>query len=280
MAAWDRHTPWRQGHALTSEAVLTLGLIQERDAPNAIVIVISHDCDIAQSGEVEPCVEIIIGCRVPEANGNLTHAKNPRRLHLPAQENGNTVCLELWAKDKCLVPNDRLVAHLPNESITLTSHDRSVLQRWLAARYRRSAFADEFERRLQETGLHKRIAKILEPLGTHLIAVFFDVDEGADVERHGAEDLYMLTIELLYSTEHDPMAALKAAENAAEAISVAFRERCFVSKDAAWKQIELLACEPISDEAMTYAMSMQLKKWNADYLSLRADPATEPMLSE
>jgi hypothetical protein len=133
--------------------------------------------------------------------------------------------------------------------------------------------------RYRRTGLqiHPLINTLL---GAHLIAVFFDVDEGEEVERHGAEDLYTLTIDLLYSTEHDPMAALKAAENAAEAVSVAFRERCFVSKDAAWQHIELLACEPISDEAMPYAMSTQLKKWNADYLSLRGDPANEPMLSE
>jgi hypothetical protein len=277
--AWDRQTPWRQGHVLTHETAVALQLLRVENTDLAVVVV-SHDCDIAQSGEVEPCVEMIIGRRVAAADGNLTHAKNPRRLHLPAQENGNAMYLELWAKDKCLVPKDRLAAHLPNEAITLMPRDRSVLQRWLAARYRRSAFPDEFEHRLQETGLHKRIAKILEPLGTHLIALFFDVDQGEEVERHGAEDLYTLTIDLLYSTEHDPMAALKAAENAAEAISVAFRERCFVSKKAAWEQIELLACEPISDEAMTYAMSTQLKKWNADYLSLRGDPANEPMLSE
>jgi len=276
MAAWDRHTPWRQGHALRNETAVTLGLVRVEEAATAVAMVVSHDCDLTQSPEVEPSIEIIVGGRISAADGNFSHAKNPRRLHLPCTENGSTIYLDLRARDKRGIRKDDLAAHLPNASMALTPEDRSVLQRWLAARYRRAAFPDEFERRLRETGVDKRIAKILEPLGTHLIAIFFDVDEGKELERKGSDDLYMLRIDLLYSTERDPVAALDAAEEAASAISGAFRERCFVAGKG-WQGLELVSCEPIADEAMTYAMSTQLKKWNADYLSLRADPPTEPM---
>jgi hypothetical protein len=80
-----------------------------------------------------------------------------------------------------------------------------------------------------------------------------------------------LRIDLLYSTEEDPVAAREAVEKAAASMSAAFRDRCFVP-GTGWQWIELLGCEPISDEALTYAMSTQLKRWNMDYLSLRADP--------
>jgi hypothetical protein len=46
----------------------------------------------------------------------------------------------------------------------------------------------------------------------------------------------------------------------------------FDNKAQRWSAIELLHCTPISDEALTYAMSLRLKRWNADYISLRADP--------
>jgi len=105
------------------------------------------------------------------------------------------------------------------------------------------------------------------------------VDEGNELERKGSDDLYMLRIDLLYSTEHDSGAALDAAEEAASAISAVFRERCFVAAKG-WQGLELVSCEPVSDMAMTYAMSTQLKKWNADYLSFRADPPTDPMHSD
>jgi hypothetical protein len=53
MAAWDRKTPWRQGHALTNEAAVALGLVPEKAVASAIVMVVSHDCDITQDPEVE-----------------------------------------------------------------------------------------------------------------------------------------------------------------------------------------------------------------------------------
>jgi|SRR5581483_2581421 len=278
MPAWDRQTPWRQGHTLTSEAAAALRLVE--NPAKSLAIVITHDCDLTQNPDVEPNVELIIGSRIDTADGNFTHAKNPRRLHLPVLENDKPAWIDLRATNKRLVSKETLADYLPNDGVILTPNNKSVLQRWLAARYRRSAFPDEFDRRLQKTGLSKRIAKILEPLSTSLIAVFFDVDQGRDTERKGPEDLYTLTIVLLYSTEHDPDVALKAAENAAARILESFREVCFDSTKHAWREIELLDCQPISDEAMTYSMSLQLKKWNADYLSFRVEPEQGPTLAE
>lgn len=276
MAAWDRDTPWRQGHVLTNESSVALGVVRAEDAGSAIAVVISHDCDLAQSPETEPSVEIILAKRIDAANGNFTHAKNSRRLHLAYTVDGTTTYFDMHAQGKREIRKDDLAEHRPSPTVVIKPEDRSVLQRWLAARYRRAAFPDEFERRLNDTGVSKRIAKILEPLGRHLVAVFFDVDDGEERERKGAEDLYALRIDLLYSTEDDPATALDEAEKAAAAIAAAFRERCF-DAGAGWKWIELAGCGPISDEALTYAMSTQLKRWNMDYLSLRADPPAEPM---
>ena len=276
MATWDRDTPWRQGHVLTSESSVALGLVSADRAESAFTVVISHDCDLAQIPEAEPLVEIIVAKQIGAANGNFTHAKNSRRLHLECVVSGAAAFLDMQALDKTSTRKDDLAGHAPSAIVVVKPEDRSVLQRWLAARYRRAAFPDEFERRLNDIGVSKRIAKILEPLGKHLVAVFFDVDEGVEHVRNGAGDLYVLRIDILYSTEEDPAAALEAAEKAVASIAAAFRERCF-DPATGWKWIELAGCEPVSDEAMTYAMSTQLKRWNMDYLSLRGDPPAEPM---
>ena len=81
MAAWDRDTPWRQGHVLTSESSVALGLVPADHAESAFTVVISHDCDLAQSPEAEPLVEVILAKRIGAPNGNFTHAKNSRRRH-------------------------------------------------------------------------------------------------------------------------------------------------------------------------------------------------------
>ena len=279
MADWDRRTPWRQGCAIAGDSAKALGLIPDDEIDQAIAVLISHDCDLAQDPNVEPNVEVIVGRFVALPNGNLTHAKNPRRLHLITQHQGAVVCIELVATAKRLVPKERLADHTPNGALVLSAAGRTILQHWLASRYRRSAFSDEFNRRLAATRLDKRLARILDPLGPHLVAVFFDVDEGQQIDRRGADDPYLLTINLLYSTEHDPAAAENAAQRAAGAIFQAFRERCFDSQKRAWQNIELLGCDPVSDEAMTYAMSLKLKKWNVDHLSLHTEEP-QPMLSE
>jgi hypothetical protein len=279
MATWDRNTPWRQGHTLTTETALTLGLVGEADTANSVVVVISHDCDLVQNAEIEPCAEAIIGLRINAPDGNFTYAKNSRRLHLPFTEESSTVYLDLRATDKQLVPKDTIAGHLPNHKMSLSRSDRSVLQRWLAARYRRSAFPDEFERRLQASGLDKRIAKIIEPLGPYIIAVFFDVDDGEEIQREASDDPYTLRIHLLYSTENEPEAAMDAAAQAAHKISDAFRTRGSGSENNR-SGIALLECEAISDFAMTFAMSVQVKKWNADYLTFRAGGDSDPTLPD
>jgi hypothetical protein len=277
MAAWSRETPWRQGHALTNESSIALGLVPAESVGASLTIVISHDCDLAQLPESEPLVEVIVSQRIEKPDGNCTHAKNSRRLHLPCTASGAPVCLDLRALAKAAIRKDDLAGHTPNPDVVIDQKDRNVLQRWLAVRYRRAAFPDEFVKRLNDSGVAKRLAKILEPLGKHLVAVFFDVDEGAEKERHGEADLYVLRVDLLYSTDEDPTVAQEAAEKAAASMTAAFRERCFDSV-AGWKGIELAGCEPIADEAMTYAMSTQLKQWNMDYLSLRGDAPAEPIL--
>lgn len=279
MVEWDRRTPWRQGHILAAETIEALRLVSNADKNLAIVIVVSHDCDLAQAPKVEPLVEVIIGRRIDWADGNFTHGKNPRRLHLPATEQGDPIYVELTATARQSIPKERLVDRMPSAEIVIGPTVRNTLQFWLAARYRRSAFPDTFDSRLLETGIGRRMAKILEPLGNHIVAVFFEVDEGVEREHQDTNDPFMLSIDLLYSTDADPQVAEAAANAAAQAITKAFRERCFDAKTSQWREFELIGCVPISDEALTYAMSLKLKRWNADYISLRTDPV-QPIIDD
>jgi hypothetical protein len=275
MSHWDRNTPWRQGHLLTQDTAKALG-IQHPSTPEATAsVVISHDCDLAQSAINEPYVEIIVGRFVDNANGNFTHAKNLRKLHLPYKNGEKQIIVELVAVDKRLILKEgdgALAGHQPEAGLRLAPNEQATLQLWLAARYRRAAFPDEFDRRLgDETGLREQLAKILRPLGIHIPAIFFDVDEGEEVKREGANDTYTLTITLLYSTASDPEKAEADAIAAKNAIEKAFKEKCW-GNGQVWQWIELRDCEVMADTAMSYAHSCIFKKWQADHISLRSDP--------
>ena len=82
VVTWTRETPWRQGHVLPQEAVEALGFAHTNLPEATCVIVISHDCDIANDDlSAEPDVEVIIGCLPTTTNGNFSWEKTPRTLH-------------------------------------------------------------------------------------------------------------------------------------------------------------------------------------------------------
>ncbi|MDE1143513.1 MAG: hypothetical protein PW999_28630 [Paraburkholderia tropica] len=277
MAEWNRETPWRQGFLLGSDAIEALGLRHAASADEKIVVVATHDCDLAQDPQFEPFVEVVVGCLAAK-DGNCTHAKNARKLHIEFAGDA-PFWAEFEATAKVHIDKLKLNEYSPRSDVQLRSEDHAVLQMWLASRYRRSAFADEFERRLtKETKLAEKIAKAVKPHGELIIGVFFDVDEGAEVARNGPDDTYKLDITILHQADPDFVAAESAANAAADAIKKAFQEK-LLAPSKQWKQIELRSCEPMSESVLTYQVFKQLKRWRLEHMSLAAEPQ-QPVLAE
>lgn len=274
--AWDRSIPWRQGSVLQNEDLKLLEIDLHDGSDSVFVVLVSHDCDLVQDPENEPSVEVIVGIGISKLDGNYTYGKNPRRLHLEFSDGEEKVWVELLNTQKISIPKARLEKFIPS-SLKLEEENRNVLQRWLASRYRRAAFPDEFDRRLKAAKVDRKIARILEPLGKDILAIFFDVDQGNDVTHEDEKDPYRLDIYLVYDTSQDPLAAEKSAKKAARDIESIF-ESCFCKKDQ-WINIELCVCEEISDEAVTYRQSLNLKQWRMDHLSLQEEPQ-HPMMED
>jgi hypothetical protein len=277
MAEWARNTPWRQGHLLTNEAVTATGLRHPKYPDDTVVIVASHDCDLAQLPDKEPQVEVVVGRQIPALDGNYTHAKSSRTLHL--EFDNEPLLAEFVITEKHSIPKNVLVDFGPMTNVRLSPPNLSTFQRWLASRYRRSAFPDEFQHRMKKAGLTDKIVKAVKPHGSMITAVFFDVDEGQEVARTGPDDVYMLDIILLHATEPDFQAAEASANEARVAIEHAFTTKLFDTQSGSWKSIELRSVEVISEGAMTYLQSTLLKQWRLDYISLGADPQ-QPVLAE
>lgn len=277
MAEWRRNTPWRQGHLLTAAAAESLGLRHQTDAGQTLVVVATHDCDLAQEPAVEPVVEVIVGRIITKLDGNSTHAKTPRRLHIAFD--GDLPCMaELEATSKVGINKDVLAGFMPRSETWLSPSNCSTFQFWLASRYRRSAFADEFERRLGETKLAEKILKALKPRGSLISGIFFDVDDGVELKRVGPDDAYTLDIYILYPVEPDAYAAETAANEVAGVIKAAFADKLF-KPTRTWQHIELRSCEVVAESVLTYQQFRQLKRWRLDYISLAGDPQ-QPMLAE
>lgn len=175
------HMNLRQGDLITHESAATLRLVEATDAQRRVVI-IAHDCDLANPAE--SCVEVIVGCALPESEGpdpKLCYAKNPRRLHLRYTDSAHTrvMVLDLRHDERRSLPRTAFLEHASKDAaITLAANEKRILKQWLAARYGRPAFPDAFEARLRrmvgKRTITEHIHKILaQPEARHIIRRVF-----------------------------------------------------------------------------------------------------------
>lgn len=262
---WTRETPWRQGHVLPSSAIEQLDLLNPLDQQNTCVVVISHDCDLANDNlSVEPNVEVIVGRRVANPNGNFTWGKAPRTLHLPFHWGKGEVVVELVSTDKTLVKKSDLAQFDPEPEANLGGQALAVLRSWLGSRYNRAAFPDTFVARMGASKADTKLAKTLEPFGALISFVYFDLDEGQVVERADG-DPYGLAVVLVFNPGDDAEVAAEGAEGAVKAVEAALQSRL---KDGCG--INLKACFSISEDDLPVSLARTLSQWRLEYMSLRS----------
>lgn len=278
MAEWTRSTPWRQGSILDEEVFG--GFAQRSPTPSHkadFAVVVSHDCDIAANPAIEPVVEVIPGIFLSKGDGSLTHAKEARKLHLAVSQIGadHQLFAEFKATDKFNISKEQLAANVPSAKHFIAAKELQILRRWLAARYRRHAFSDAFEKCFDS--VEEKFREILKKSSHHLRAVLFDLDEDAPGDLANLDAPHILDIYLVYTSEANAGESLRVAQATKAKIEKAFQDKY---KDGGqWKQIELRSCEVISDNALTYAQYLQLVEWRSEGLSLRSDPPG-PMTEE
>ena len=273
MTEWNRDISWRQGFFLDNTTIIGQNLVLSDFNDSMLVIIASHDCDLAQSPDIEPFFEVIIGHFIDKLDGSCTNTKNPRKLHISIETRlGDHKYAEFITTNRKYLPKELLPNIKHDEELHLSTADLGVFRRWLSIRYNRSAFPNQFDSRLKNNDIDKKIAKALRKHGEFITAIFFDVDDGVEVNRVDSNDTYLLDISILYSTEVDPDAAIKAAEEAKEAIIEIFKKKLFNNTTNSWSEIELRYCDVFSDEAFSYRQSVTYKQWRLEHISFSEEP--------
>lgn len=264
---WTRDTPWRQGHALTAEAAQALGLSHPESPDSTCVVIVSHDCDLANDAlQIEPNVEVIVGHYLSKGDGNYFWAKAPRKLHMDAQKNGTTTVVELVATAKQLISKQALAAFAPDATFLIQSKSLSALRSWLGVRYNRAAFPDLFVSCLSESKVDKRLAKIIEPYGNLLSAVYFNIDGGNEAD-HSDGSPYKLEIVLVYPPGDDPEQTADKMESLETTIKDLFENRSNANR------IVLKNCMSISEEDLSVSKARLLTQWRLEHMTLKSDEA-------
>ena len=267
--AWDRETPWRQGHLLSDDTFAKL-FPEKKSAGFATAIIISHDCDLASDIEDEPTVELLLCRFIFKVDGNFSASKNSRRLQIPLRYADDKTVLDIVAVDRVQISKLQLLDETHNEKLTLTREEQRILQLWLSDRYARSSYSNAFNDLLKNK-IKAKLPKIIEPLGPTLEALYFDVDDNEDIVQTNGDPPFELSIYLRY-TQSDVEEGYKDTEGAAVAITALFKETFYDDRNRVWRGIELKLCIAISANSMTMATHQNLRLWDTAYLSLRAKP--------
>ena len=267
-----RDTDWRQGDLLTSETAAALGFVDASDE-GCRVIIITHDCDLPHDSE--SCVEVIVAELVvkdPKPDPQLSYAKNPRRLHLVYEgTHAAPLILELRHGKRRSVPKGEFAkSAVKDDRFALPVEAKRTLRQWLAARYGRPAFPNEFEERLRKRSgkrsVEQQIAKILEPDAKHLVGLFFDLGEQRGTEAVDGEP-YALSVSVVYDATEGGSQARESAERVASQLHELF-ENAYGTPELA-TGIALDACEAVADTRMTLADLRRVDQWRLEYISLR-----------
>ena len=263
---------WRQGSVLPLGLSVRLGLLSDAHSAESCVVLISHDCDIANiARDLEPDVEVVVAHKVTEADGSLTGAKSPRTLHIVWEHASGPLVLELKATNKRKVPKADLLGDSPDPDYCLpeTAVGLFLLRYWLGIRYNRCSFPDEFNARLRRT---KAGADMLRILKNHpqVTGVYVKLNTLDELPAEPTTP-YQLDVFLAFDPGDNPEDAQSKTDEAAEAIEAAFVKRCRRDRKA-WEWLALRGCTAISEADFPVAQAKQLQQLTLDYLSLRGNP--------
>lgn len=272
-AASVRTSSWRQGSILGADSVSVISASLPVVDQETVVVVISHDCDLAeQSLDREPYVELMVGKVVSKADGGKRFGKALRFLHVDYSKDGNDAVVELFAVQKIVARRDAwFKENKPDQSWVLKQNEVRKLRNWLATRYERSAFSNSFVARLNQKKIPAAIETLLKEAG-YISHVYFDVDGGEELELLSGQT-HTLRIFLAFVSGDNPVDTEDAAENVAEEIdnifTEAFSSQNQHSQQRQWTDIQLLDCISLSEDDIKLSNARRLSEWRFEYLSYR-----------
>jgi hypothetical protein len=217
---------------------------------------LTQDCDILHdSYEAEPDIEIHIAKPSDVEDGNLQHAKNPRRLQLSVDQK----LFEINIHDRVIVPRNCLLNHLP-EKIRLDDTQIRTIINWTANRYLRSAFPDAFNERLYAAKRQlKNIETALKREGALVTNIFLLVDPVEEINPSGK---FRVIIRLTVKDDiYDQTELEERAVVLAETVGSEFRKI---------EGIEVENYELVPESEFSLADSRVMLRWNYDHLSYRS----------
>jgi hypothetical protein len=245
---------WRQG-VIVPASLLLEGLPDgSPTTDNDFVIVVSQSCDLVHRELVnEPSAVILALKLISSGNSEVMHGRNPRILHFQSTDDR---WYEAWAWNQISVPREHLAEKDAPSKIELSSKVLRCVLDWLAKRFTRIAFPDDFNEALRSES--KAIGKLLKNNHQLFTEILLHVSPFHElgVNQHYEIACYLLMAEEIY----DDTEQLTQARAVAAKLEASFK-KC---------GLDVMECSPVSEASLTLAELNELLHWDYDHLTHRA----------
>ncbi|MCP4446947.1 MAG: hypothetical protein GY811_16595 [Myxococcales bacterium] len=248
-----RKNGWHQGAFLPSELLEKAAVDWGIDTESMVGVVVTQDCDLVHfSFDVEPFAEVLVAKRASRLNGNLRWAKNPRTLQLSAGKEFIDACIH----DRYRLPRELLSRHSPAQEPGLDDESIRQLRSWLAHRYKRAAFPDEFNNRVKTVDgkLSKKLKAATDLTGIYILT--------KDDELASDEDYEVEIRATMLPSDFDDWDKQEKGQAVLDDIVAILN---------GVKGIRVVDHQPLSEDGFTLNDLRYLKRWDWDSLTLRSD---------
>lgn len=211
---------WRQGSFLPSSVALPLAAEHGcEDASHAVVI--SQDCDVTHPDlQAEPFVEILFLRTVGSVNPGLTDGKSSRFLHLEAMTESSPLGVSALAWDKARIGRGLLADVLPDLGISIPSGTLKGMIRWIADRYTRTGFPDEFVKRTKN--IEKPLIKLMKNEGSAFGGILVALNSFDELSA--SEEYLMDCVCVVHPETWENLAARKKAITAGDTFEALIKD--------------------------------------------------------
>ncbi|WP_312180833.1 hypothetical protein [Arthrobacter sp.] len=217
-----------------------------------LFLTVSHPCDVVSTSfERDPFVEVMSVDQIEVVDGNFTHGKNPRVLHLERPHDA----IGIRRDTKTALDRRTLLQFAPSDVLSET--ERRVLALWLAASYARPTFADEFNRRMAPA--RRAIERIFKAAGASMTGIYV----ATQLDEFDAETPYDASIAITMRVgDFENADVFTVASEAADTLGDTLRRL---------DGINLASIVVTSERDMTLEDLRSYARWDYDSLSLRDD---------
>lgn len=263
---------WKMGACFTrsSSPELVSSMGENHSQDNTFVyIAITHDCAIINDSLVaEPFLEFIVARPIGKLDGNFTHTKNPRKLHLELNIQSSPTPFELKIVDRAFLDRALLLQNKPAQDACLKDSQKATLVRWLANRYMGQALPDQFEKRIDP--VRDKLNKLLsKPEANGMLAIYIELDPKNELEN---DKNYALTVALVYEeTALSILIDKDSLDNYVKEMKVVFQKT---------SGINISDVIPLSEKSFTLYQQRRMIRWRSDHCSFKQNMDDVEMIED